>query len=307
MKQYLKKILYGDTTIKEYASITTTSISEKVLLKFDHTVIDVSDNHWALCLQPVIFGIWINKSINLSRADTRNCVLCIEEKSSKKKLAQIKLSYYDSIHEKDGTLFLLKAGRFRLFHTSFLEIFFLYNRYYRKPKFSFTKFKSYVSVFSYPRKVRIVSFKRDGYYNIFPMDFAGRTRESKHYLFGLRHSNHALGEIIKSKKLLVSEVPFTHKDNIYELGSHHSSEPPPMPQLSFKTFDSKNFGFPVPDFAEQYNEINITRTVNLGSHMLLWGESQYEEIRSNAQGSLFHIHFLLDLVLQRHGTAYNRI
>jgi hypothetical protein len=67
---------------------------------------------------------------------------------------------------------------------------------------------------------------------------------------------------------------------------------------------SKSFGFPVPEWAEKYNEIHITQMMNLGSHMLLWGESQHEVDISPGSGNLYHIHFLLSLFQQRTGTSY---
>lgn len=305
MKNFLKKIVYKGIRITEYTSITIDdTILEKVFLKTNDSIIDVSQDHWALCLQPIIFGIWLNKHTDFPLSSNNNYKLFFEETDAQKKLAEIQLSFFDSIVEQDGTLLLVKAEKCKLFHVSFLETLFLYAAYYRKPGFSFKKFSSYVSAFSYPRKVRIVSFQKEDYYNIFPMDFVGNIRGTNRYVFGLRHSNLALSEIIKTKKLAVSEVPFIYKEAIYKLGSYHSSSPPPLEQLPFKTTVSRDFGFPVPEWAESYNEIRISQTVNLGSHMLLWGESQHEEIKNNGTGNLYHIHFLLSLFRQRKGADY---
>ena len=306
MRKLLKKILYRGINITEYTSITLDKdISEKVFLEIAGSKVDVSSGHWALCLEPVIFGIWISNDLfDLSK--DKSCKLLFEEKNGKK-LAEVRLSAIDGIKEKDGCLLLARVEECKLFHVSSIESSLLYNVYYRKQGFSFNKFKSYVSAFSYPRKVRLVSFKKDDYYNIFPMDFVGEIGLTNYYVFGLRHTNKTLPEIIKEKRIAVSEVPFTYKDNIYQLGRHHSSHPPPLEQLPFKTHESKNFGFPVPGDAICYNEINLTKTINLGSHMLLWGESGYREIKSNSQEQLYHIHFLLDLFLERNGIAYTRV
>ena len=305
MKNFLKRIVYKGIPIKEYASITINdTISENVFLKTNDHTIDVSQDHWALCLEPIVFGIWLNKNNGFFLSADNKYTLVFEETTQKKKLAEIKLSFFDSIGEQDGTFLLVKADKCRLFHTSAIETFLLYSAYYRKPGFSFKKFCSYVAAFSYPRKVRIISFQKEGYYNIFPMDFVGKIGNTNRYVFGLRHTNQTLADIIIAKKIVVSEVPFTRKEDIYKLGSHHSSLPPPLKQLPFTTFASKNFGFPVPEWAESYNEISIIQTVNLGSHMLLWGESQYEGIRNNGPGHLYHIHFLLSLFHERKGTGY---
>lgn len=305
MKNFFAKLFYKNLRVTGYASITIDNeTSEKAFLKTNDSIIDVSDDHWALSLQPIVFGIWINKNNLLNFSPNHSYKLLFESKVQRKKLAEIDLNFFDSITVGDGTLLLLEATKSKLFHASFFEICWLYFFYYRKPGFSFKRFSSYVSAFSYPRKVRIISFQKEGYYNIFPMDFVGKIRETNYYVFGLRHTNLALDEIIKSQNLVVSEVPFTLKEEIYELGGHHSSSPPPPGQLTFKTLSSKNFGFPVPEWADSYNEIRITHTLNLGSHMLLWGQSQHEEINKRSTGNLYHIHFLLSLFLNRKGTAY---
>ena len=306
MRKLLKNILYRGINITEYTSITLNkNISEKVFFEIAGSRIDVSVDHWALSLQPVVFGIWISKDLSDLSQD-RNGKLLFEEKNGKK-LAEVRISIVDRINEKNGCLFLARVEECKLFHVTPLESYLLYKVYYRKPGYSFYKFKTFVAAFSYPRKVRLVSFKNESYYNIFPMDFVGKIGQSNYYVFGLRHTNQALPEIIKEKKIVVSEVPLTYKKYIYQLGSHHSSQPPPLEQLPFKTIKSKNFGFPIPEDAECYNEINLTRNINLGSHMLLWGESTDEEIIGTGQGNLYHIHFLLDLFLERNGLSYGRV
>ena len=307
MRSLLTKILYKGIPVKEYASITVGDrISEKVFLKINDAVTDVSQSHWILCLQPIVFAIWLNKPADFFSPATAYKII-FKEMSPHKKLAVTELSFFNSIEEQEGTLLLLKENNSKLFHVSLIETFLLYSAYYRKPGFLFKKFRSYVSAFSYPRKVRLVSFQNEDYYTIFPMDFIGKITETNRYVFGLRHTNLALPKIIETKKIVVSEVPFTYKDDIYKLGNHHSSSPPPLNQLPFKTLASKRFGFPVPEWAEKYNEIRITQTMNLGSHMLLWGESQHEEIITAGIGNLYHIHFLLSLFLQRKGIGYTKV
>jgi hypothetical protein len=113
--------------------------------------------------------------------------------------------------------------------------------------------------------------------------------------------------IKQDKKLAVSEVPFMYKEEIYKLGKHHSAAPPSLDQLLFMTSPSRQFGFPIPEYGWKYNEIRIIRTINLGSHMLLWGESQHEEIIRESASSLYHIHFLLYLFQKRKGQSYRLV
>jgi hypothetical protein len=308
MKSFLKKIFYKNVYITEYSGITISNdITEKVYLKTGSALIDITEDQWVLSLEPLVFGIWLDKQKPLP-GENESYVLVFEEhqKNHKpKKTAVAKLAYSEKIEEPEGTLLLLKLESSRISHTSLLESLFIFSRYYRKPGFTFKKLKAYASAYSYPRKVRIVSFLEPGYFNIFPMDLLGKINGTNRFVFGLRHTNQALGRIIETKKLVVTEVPFIYKKEIYELGKHHSAAPPSLEELRFKTTPSRHFGFPVTEWADSYNEIQISRTINLGSHMLLWGESQHEEMIKPASMHFYHIHFLLYLYQKRLGQNYH--
>lgn len=308
MKKNFSRLFYRNSVVTDYSSIITCNhISEKVFLKINETIIDVSVNHWAFCLQPVVFGIWINKQNVISFLHDNMYLLFFETASQQKKLAEIQLSFFSSIEEPEGILLLVKAEKCKLFHTSFIESWLLYFLYYQKSGFSFKKFKSHVSAFSYPRKVRIISFQKEDYYNIFPMDFVGQPVGTNYHGLGLRQTNKTLDKVIKAKKIVVAEAPFIYKENIYKLGSHHSSQPPPIGEFPFKIINSKTFGFPLPEWTNDYSEINITKSLNLGSHTLLWGYSDQKEVRNNSRENLYHVHFLLSLFQKRNGMAYTRV
>ena len=67
MKKLLRKILFGDIPVREYATVTVEGeIVEKVFLENGTERTDVSSLHWLLCLKPVIFGIWTNNAIAVS-------------------------------------------------------------------------------------------------------------------------------------------------------------------------------------------------------------------------------------------------
>jgi flavin reductase (DIM6/NTAB) family NADH-FMN oxidoreductase RutF len=304
MKKILQKIVYRNTGIIQYPGVTIEdSVDERVLLKTTGSITDVSSTHWVLCLEPLTFGIWVSKEMY---RENETYHLIVESKGNsgkqQRKLAEAKLVLTNKIEEPDGILLLLIIESCKLFHVPPAESWLLYRIYFRKPGFSFHQFKSYSIAYSYPRKVRIISFREGDYFNIFPMDLVGTV--NNRYLFGLRHTNQSLQRIIQTKKLVVSEIPFQYKPLIYQLGTHHSSAPPSLEQIPFKTIPSKDFGFPVPEWAEKYNEISITQTLSLGSHMLLYGITKNEETISPKAGHFFHIHFLLHLYQKRRSRAY---
>ena len=62
MKSLFRKILFGDTEIKEYSTVTIAGeIKENVFLETGKFTIDISKIHWVLCLEPIVFGVWLKK------------------------------------------------------------------------------------------------------------------------------------------------------------------------------------------------------------------------------------------------------
>ena len=316
MKNIFRKILFGDSVIREYSTVTISDgIREKVYLKSGELLIDISGNHWVLCLEPIVIGIWIEDKEQLSALDKKMDYTIYftdsdsggEKNIRRNAVAVLDLEFFDKITESKGSLFLLKMQKSRIFHLSFIQTFLIYFKYYKKPHLSFKKLKSFVSAYSYPRRVRVVSFKSEEYYNIFPMDLLGDISQCNSYVFGLRHTNIALSKIIETGRVVVSEISYEHKDIIYQLGKHHSSVPPSLDLLPFKVITSENFGFYIPDWVQSYKEIRIERTINLGSHMLLWGEVVNQKILKTNASHLYHIHFLLYLHQKKKGFNYQLV
>jgi hypothetical protein len=313
MKNLIKKILLGDIEVTEYSTITIKNeIKEKVFLEIADYAIDISKTHWLLCLEPIVFGVWLKKDeYKITLNEKAGCKMYFSVSTNsdfriakKNTVAIIGLDYFDKIEDTVGTLYLLKLRESKIYHVNFFKTFLLFNKYYKKPKFSFEKYKSLIAAYSYPRKVRIISFKQDDYFNIFPMDLLGEIPQSHKYIFGLRHTNVALAKIIETKKIVVSEVSHIYKNTIYELGKHHSSAPPSLDSLPFKINQTESFGFFIPEWADSYKEIKIFKTKNLGSHMMLWGEIVNEKILRKASDNLYHIHFLLYLKQKSEGYNY---
>jgi hypothetical protein len=297
MKKFFKKILFNDTEVTEYSTITIDEeIFETVYLETKNKSINISQNHYVLCLDPVVFGVWFENKIgqnSISESDVLKISFYnLPHKINRNRIAVATVEFIDKIEEEDGTLFLLKLNSCKIYHANILKRLILFYRYYKKPQLSFQYYNSLITAYSYPRKVRVISFKEGDYYNIFPMDFVGDIQSANRYVFGLRHTNITLARIIETKKMVVSEFSFEQKDTIYQLGRHHGSNPPSLASLHFKTMLSRQYKFYIPEWVDSYKEIKIIKTINLGSHMLLWGEIINEQKIKPASDNLYHIHFL---------------
>jgi hypothetical protein len=315
MKSYIRKILFGDIQIREYVNIAIEDgISEEVYLKAGKSVYNISQTHWLLCIEPIVFGVWFEQNGEESfSAINQKCQMYFcdspyENNDIKKNASAIlTLHCFDYIKEDFGILFLFTAIRSEIHHLNSIKRNLLFTRYYKKNGLTLSKFKYLVSVYSYPREIKLISFREGDYYNIFPMDLLGEIKSKNRYVFGLRHTNVSLPKIIQTGKLVVSEVSFQYKDIIYELGKHHSSKPPSLDSLPFGLLRSKNLNFYIPDWVKSYREIKIFKTKNLGSHMLLWGELLEENKLTNLTGDLFLIHFFHYLHQKNKGVAYSAV
>lgn len=305
-------MLVGNHMISEYSTVTVPdSIQEKVYLEVNGQFINISQQHWLLCIEPVVFGIWIEKPAHkaaLQHATTCKLYFSSLNQDASPLSGPMEAALYftriQAIEEEAGTLFLLKLEKSHIHQLNALKRYLIFSRYYKKNGLTFPQFKSFVAAYSYPRRIRVISFRQDDYYNIFPMDLLGDISSSNRFVFGLRHSNVALDKIIATGKLVVSEAPYVQKDAIYRLGAHHSSAPPQLDALPFKVITSKKHGFYIPEWVLSYREVDVLQTIDLGSHMLIWGATAEEQVLRPSTGHLYLIHFLHYLYQHQRGGAY---
>lgn len=352
MSGLISKILAGNIPVREYSTVSLNgAIRERVYLLKGGQCMDISGTQWLLCLDPVVFGVWIENPEHRETRDLeRNTAHegypvqkdgrgtpykiwftdspsdfadspCDDGSGVKKNwVAMMELDLFDKVTESTGILLLLRLRTTRINHVHPVRSFLLYLKYYKKPRLPFTKFKALVSAFSYPRMVRLISFRKEGYYNIFSMDLVGEINPGNRHVFGLRHSNTALAGIMQTEALVVAEVSAGYKNILYQMGKYHNTAPPPLEELPFRVIQSGQFGFYLPEWVESYKEIRIIKTIDLGSHMLLWGECVNEvsvnevsvdDTRENGNqthwGHLFHIHFLHYLHQRENGVEFSLI
>jgi hypothetical protein len=220
-------------------------------------------------------------------------------------LGIMKLDYTDRIVEDNGTLFLFRVRSTVIHHIEPLRAWLLYQKFYKKPGVSYERLMAVAAAYTYPRRVRIISFRFDDDNNyIFPMDLLADIRPAGRYLLGMRHSNQVLKRIMEAGRIVVAEAPAEYKQMIYQLGRNHSASPPPVDQLPFGVIATRQWGYHLPEWVESYKEIRIGKTLDLGSHMLLSGEWDEEVALRPATPRLHHIHFLYFLHAKQGRLAY---
>ena len=310
------RLLTGERIIREFLTVGIEDyhlVREKVYLQVGESVLEVSGNQWLLSLDPPVIGIWVEEKAAMSlfgpgkeyRLYFRDCAPDDEGGARRNALSVLKVEFADQLSESDGTLFLLRVCSTAIYHISAIRARLLFEKFYKKPGVGFERLKTIAAAYTYPRRVRIISFQLEGNYNyIFPMDLLADIRSSGRFLFGMRHSNQVLKRIVDVKKIVVAEAPASYKGTIYKLGRNHSASPPSLEEYPFGLIRTRQFGYYLPDWVESYKEVRIGRIADLGSHMLLCGQWTEEVLLKPATPHLHHIHFLHFLYLKGIGKPY---
>ncbi|HXD77425.1 MAG TPA: hypothetical protein VN616_06435 [Puia sp.] len=311
------RALTGETVIRDFITVGAgDQLRERVYLVADGQVRQVTGNQWLLGLDPRVVGIWdpdlgakgfsgkfpalpgpcklyMCDAMQGAEGDIAVDTELTEDAIAEQALGVMELDYKDQVAEHDGTLLLFRVLSTRIRHIDRMRAWLLYQKFYRKPGVTFERLKAVAAAYSYPRRVRIISFRFDDDNNyIFPMDLLADIRPVHRYLLGMRHSNQVLKRILDDGRIVVAEAPANYKQVIYTLGRNHSAAPPPLDQLPFGVISTDRFGFYLPEWVESYKEIRITKTRDLGSHMLLCGEWTEDVILKPATPRLHHLHFL---------------
>jgi len=243
-----------------------------------------------------VIGIWVAEDLGGRLSYTlyvRDAEPEEEGGVARNALGIMKLEYTDRIVEDNGTLFLFRVLSTVVHHIGALRTWLLYQKFYKKPGVTYERLKAVAAAYTYPRRVRIISFRFDEDNNyIFPMDLLADIRSSGRYMLGMRHSNQVLKRIMEVGRIVVAEAPAGYKQAIYKLGRNHSAAPPPLDQLPFGVVATRQWGYYLPEWVESYKEMQIGKTLDLGSHMLLCANSDEEVILRPATPRLHHIHFL---------------
>jgi hypothetical protein len=292
------RLLSGERIIRDFLTVGADDrLREKVYLEAEGKMWDVSGNQWLLGLDPRVIGIWMAAE-DLGGRPVYTLYIREEEAEGMRgvrdhALGILRLTYMDRIVEENGTLFLFQVLSSEIRHIDALRARLLYHKFYKKPGVTFERLKAVAAAYTYPRRVRIISFRFDDKNNyIFPMDLLADIQSAGRYLLGMRHSNQVLKQIMTAKKIVVAEAPAEYKKLIYQLGRNHSAAPPPLDELPFGVIPTKQWGFFLPEWVESYKEIRIGKTLDLGSHMLLCGEWSEDVVLKPATPRLHHIHFL---------------
>jgi len=287
----LKKLLFKDKVIRTFAitRLQENEVRENVFLKNGRHSIDISKHHAMICLDPFCVAAWLSNE-EVASIDPKKVE--IQFKSKNRLNAEIAVSFIEQIPTPKGQLFLYKIEGVRNHQLSLLHRLALFGYFLRSKTNSFYSRRVISALYCYPRRIIIVSYSDESYYNIFPMDIQGFIEEEDMYLLGLRTTNVTLGKILGAKKVVVCDTDTIELETVYKLGKHSSKSPTGKNELPFGLSESERFGFPVPDFTGSYKEIEIVQHKKMGYHMLMIGKVVNSKQIKPKPSSLYHVGFL---------------
>jgi hypothetical protein len=289
MKAILSRLLFGNLPPKPFfaVNIPDGEIKERVFLTKGTNRIDISSQHNVVCQSPFSIAIWLSTDHQQDFLSASSSMIIMR---GEKVLARVLLALTTSFHQQQGSFIVFRIVGIRCYEPGLLKRYLMLKRFFSNERLPFFEAKAYGAIYSYPRKVIVTSFCDKDYYNMFPMDFQGTYPEANFHLLGLKTTNITLNRIKNSGKVVVSSTDDVDSKTIYELGAHHSKEPPPLDALPFRTSKSEIFEFPVPAFSSSYKELEIVNHQILGSHCMLLGKIANSNKLTENRSSLYHIH-----------------
>ncbi|MDB5130552.1 MAG: oxidoreductase RutF, flavin reductase family [Mucilaginibacter sp.] len=291
MNSPIKKIFFNNTDIKTFfiTRLSDNEIEEEVFLEHGKRQIDITSNHGMICLDPFCVAVWLPADhANLPGLGKPNLNFFKGHRLN----ASIEVSIIEKIPTAQGALLLYRIENIKNYQLSALHRLVLFAYFLRSKANTYYSRKVISALYSYPRKIIIVSYRDDTYYNIFPMDIQGFIEQENMYILGLRTTNVTLNKILEAKKVVICDTDAVDINTVYNLGKHSSSAPTPKDKLPFGTSESELFGFPVPDFTGSYKEIEIIYHKKMGYHMLMVGKVVNSKKIKHKTSSLYHVGFL---------------
>jgi flavin reductase (DIM6/NTAB) family NADH-FMN oxidoreductase RutF len=171
------------------------------------------------------------------------------------------------------------------------------------PRPDFADFKNLLIHYICPRPVALVTvMANDGSHgNLFPMDLFAQIGPQS-FVAALKNSNRAMEQVRRSRRMVVSRIPFQLATAAYALANMHRAEHIDWETVPLALTRSAHFGYRIPAEALTTTEIEIQRTANFGSHTALIGVAVHEQ-RVNEGRGMHHISGLYEEHCRARGRA----
>jgi flavin reductase (DIM6/NTAB) family NADH-FMN oxidoreductase RutF len=299
----------GVRTIPQFAIVDLPAPQRQieVTLRGPLGAVDVTSRTVAVSLDPLRIGVGLPR-----RADAPPAVAALsfrETIDERAEVGRLDLRLHECITLPDGELAVFRPIGGTDACVSPLRRSFYYGwkrwkgRHRPGPKPDFADFKNLLIHYICPRPVALVTvMETDGAQgNLFPMDLLAQVGPQS-FVAALKNSNRAMEQVRRSRRMVVSKIPFALGIAAYALADMHRAEHIDWEAVPFALARSAHFGYRIPAGALTTTEIEILRTENMGSHTALIGVAVHEQ-RVNEGRGMHHVSGLYEEHCRARGRA----
>jgi len=142
--------------------------------------------------------------------------------------------------------------------------------------------------YAVPRIISLITVTDGVNMNMFPTDLHGPIGHA-HYLSSLRHGGKASDQVMKSKRIALSDVRSDWYRKVYDLGKNHMRDLAGAQHFALARQVSERFHIPLPEAVLGYRELIVSDYFDMGIHRIISYDLACE--RTVAAGNrLSHIH-----------------
>jgi flavin reductase (DIM6/NTAB) family NADH-FMN oxidoreductase RutF len=248
---------------------------------------DITNDHLFTGYSPLIISLYDEKELpahpEIVFYAEKDAIATIRlELIHEQKAGNIKISHYRG-----------EAGNHRFLNRFHQFIISQKNRLYNKKKGNVylhdNLYKQVQIAYSIPRNISLVTTAENNLYNLFPTDLHGPVTEN-FYLDSLRHEGKACQQVLRSGKMVISQVDAAAYQTVYSLGKNHMQNHKHAVQFPFGPIKSEKFGYPIPEAALGYRELQVEDSFTHGIHRIFLFRVVNRVILRSDLSSLAHIH-----------------
>jgi flavin reductase (DIM6/NTAB) family NADH-FMN oxidoreductase RutF len=309
-RQAAHRATLGVRAIPQFAivDLPTPQRQIEVTLQGPVGAVDVTSRTVAVSLDPLRIAVGLPKRTDAAPVPAVAALSFRETTDGRAEVGRLDLRLREAIALPDAELAVFRpsGGIDACVNPLRRSLYYAWKRWTRRhrpgPEPDFADFKNLLIHYICPRPVALVTvMDDDAHGNLFPMDLLAQIGPQS-FVAALKNSNRAMEQVCRSRRMVVSRIPFELATAAYALADMHRAEHIEWGAVPIPLAHSAHFGYPIPAGALTATEIEIHRTANLGSHTALIGIVVHEQ-RMNEGGGMHHVSGLYEEHCRARGRA----
>ena len=296
-QQAAHRATLGVRTIPQFAIVDLPAPQRQIEVTLQGSLgaVDVTSRTVAVSLDPLRIGVGLPKRTDAAPPPAAAALSFRETFDGRAEVGRLELRPHESFALPDAELAVFQpiAGRDACINPLRRSLYYGWKRWTGRqrpgPRPDFADFKNLLIHYICPRPVALVTVMDDDgtHGNLFPMDLLAQVGPQS-FVAALKNSNRAMEQVRRSRRMVVSRIPFELATAAYALADMHRAEHIDWESVPLALARSEHFGYPIPAEALTTTEIEIHQTADLGSHTALIGVAVREQ-RVNEGRGMHHV------------------